>query len=364
MDTDKKRHRDDRKKVLGRARRLGYRGRCESSSRFVSLSSDCKNDRHDGVGVSWGGQESVAALGESRSRVLAVLQDAGAPLGVTEVASRVGLHPNTARFHLDGLVESRLADRSTQVREQPGRPRVLYTARPGAVQAGRRALDCWPRFWPAIWPLACRNRRARRPGPGRHGDSSSPTGCRRFTVLMRVPRPSGWSARSPRSASSPKRSPPDGTGGSCCTTVRSLRRRRRTRRWCAGPPGTDAGPPRGHRRAHRRGAARPVRRTEPLRRHARRPQAVGRGGGPTRSVARRRDRLAMRDAAVQRARPPFVSHSARTAAWLCSISRAAVSSVRCPSRASSRSRRIALSRAGSRNSSRNRRRNSANRAGS
>lgn len=78
-------------------------------------------------------------LGASRSRVLAILQDAGVPLGVADVASRMGLHPNTARFHLDGLVESGLVDRTTETRDEPGRPRALYAARPGSTQAGQRS---------------------------------------------------------------------------------------------------------------------------------------------------------------------------------------------------------------------------------
>jgi predicted ArsR family transcriptional regulator len=79
------------------------------------------------------------ALGESRARVLGVLQDAGEPLGVDDVAQRVGLHANTARFHLEGLVEDGLAERTTQVRAQRGRPRVLYTVVPGTAPVGRRS---------------------------------------------------------------------------------------------------------------------------------------------------------------------------------------------------------------------------------
>jgi predicted ArsR family transcriptional regulator len=86
-----------------------------------------------------GDQGAGTALGESRARVLAVLQEADGPLGVGEVAARVALHPNTVRFHLDGLVESGLVDRSTEEREQPGRPRVLYMARPGTARVGRRS---------------------------------------------------------------------------------------------------------------------------------------------------------------------------------------------------------------------------------
>lgn len=80
-----------------------------------------------------------AVLGESRSRVLTVLQDAGRPIGVSDVAELVSLHPNTARFHLDGLVESGLVERAAEDRDRPGRPRTLYTARPDAARTGRRS---------------------------------------------------------------------------------------------------------------------------------------------------------------------------------------------------------------------------------
>ncbi|MGH8889118.1 MAG: helix-turn-helix transcriptional regulator [Acidothermaceae bacterium] len=79
------------------------------------------------------------ALGESRSRTLAVLQDAGRPLGVNDVAERMRLHPNTARFHLDGLADAGLVDRTMETRDSPGRPRALYAARPGSQRGGRRS---------------------------------------------------------------------------------------------------------------------------------------------------------------------------------------------------------------------------------
>ncbi|CAM2986791.1 helix-turn-helix domain-containing protein [Saccharomonospora xinjiangensis] len=71
---------------------------------------------------------SGPALGESRARVLELLRVAGAPLAVREVAERAGLHLNTARFHLDGLVEAGLAERRAEDRQRPGRPRVVYAA--------------------------------------------------------------------------------------------------------------------------------------------------------------------------------------------------------------------------------------------
>lgn len=82
---------------------------------------------------------AAAALGESRSRVLDLLRAAGRPLGVQEIAERTGLHSNTARFHLDGLVEAGLAERASEGGGQPGRPRVVYRARPAAASADRRS---------------------------------------------------------------------------------------------------------------------------------------------------------------------------------------------------------------------------------
>lgn len=83
--------------------------------------------------------QSTPALGASRSRVLEVLQTQQAALGVDDIASRVGLHANTVRFHLDGLVDAGLAHRTVEDRDQPGRPRTLYTANAASAAAGRRS---------------------------------------------------------------------------------------------------------------------------------------------------------------------------------------------------------------------------------
>ena len=45
-----------------------------------------------------------------------MLQAARGPLAVNDIATRVGLHPNTARFHLDRLVEQGLAERHAPFR--------------------------------------------------------------------------------------------------------------------------------------------------------------------------------------------------------------------------------------------------------
>jgi predicted ArsR family transcriptional regulator len=82
--------------------------------------------------------ETGARLGASRARVLDVLRAARGPLGVQEIASQAGLHPNTARFHLDALVQAGLASRERQRRESLGRPSMAYSATGEDGPAGHR----------------------------------------------------------------------------------------------------------------------------------------------------------------------------------------------------------------------------------
>jgi len=77
-------------------------------------------------------------LGESRSRVLEILQDTGAQLGVNDVAARLSLHPNTVRFHLDALVAAGLVDSEAEESDLRERPRTLYSANANSASAGRR----------------------------------------------------------------------------------------------------------------------------------------------------------------------------------------------------------------------------------
>lgn len=81
--------------------------------------------------------EGTSPLGRSRADVLDMLRAADGPLGVREVAQQTGLHPNTARFHLEALVDAGLAVRETEGRETPGRPRIGYRAAADGP-AGRR----------------------------------------------------------------------------------------------------------------------------------------------------------------------------------------------------------------------------------
>jgi predicted ArsR family transcriptional regulator len=62
----------------------------------------------------------------TRVAVLEVLRQAGRPLGVLELADKMGLHANTIRRHLELLLEY---GHVTQLRDEsgrPGRPRQVY----------------------------------------------------------------------------------------------------------------------------------------------------------------------------------------------------------------------------------------------
>lgn len=73
-----------------------------------------------------------------RGDVLRVLTTAVRPLPITDIAGRLGLHPNTVRFHLETLVENGQAERVTPVHRAPGRPPQLFRATRGMDPTGPR----------------------------------------------------------------------------------------------------------------------------------------------------------------------------------------------------------------------------------
>lgn len=73
-----------------------------------------------------------------RREVLDALRNAGSPSGVAEVAERLAIHANTARFHLDALVSEGVVSRTVESPAGPGRPRTVYTPRPGMERGGQR----------------------------------------------------------------------------------------------------------------------------------------------------------------------------------------------------------------------------------
>jgi predicted ArsR family transcriptional regulator len=78
-----------------------------------------------------------ALADERRARIVEELESAGEALDATELATRVGLHPNTVRWHLGILADAGLVHSYAAPRPTPGRPRILYALDPTAAPAGR-----------------------------------------------------------------------------------------------------------------------------------------------------------------------------------------------------------------------------------
>ncbi|HEX6299627.1 MAG TPA: helix-turn-helix domain-containing protein [Acidimicrobiia bacterium] len=76
------------------------------------------------------------ALADPKRRdLLRSLDRARAPLDVRALAAEVGLHLNTVRDHLDLMHRAGLVIRTTENRDKPGRPRVLYEAAPRGTRS-------------------------------------------------------------------------------------------------------------------------------------------------------------------------------------------------------------------------------------
>lgn len=63
-----------------------------------------------------------------RAEVLAVLRGADHPLSIATIADSLGLHVNTARFHLTALLDSGQVERVETAPNKPGRPAQLFRA--------------------------------------------------------------------------------------------------------------------------------------------------------------------------------------------------------------------------------------------
>lgn len=83
----------------------------------------------NGMGANLADASVTVAAGTRRAKVLGLLRTTDRPLSAAKVAEATGLHLNTARFHLDALVDDGLAERTSEPRDVPGRPRILYSGR-------------------------------------------------------------------------------------------------------------------------------------------------------------------------------------------------------------------------------------------
>lgn len=105
------------------------RHRLTASDKYpIQIVSDDYYWHNSGVSATLVDPSAPVTAGSRREQVLALLRTAPQPLAATDVAAATGLHLNTARFHLDGLVEDGLARRAAEPRGTPGRPRILYSA--------------------------------------------------------------------------------------------------------------------------------------------------------------------------------------------------------------------------------------------
>jgi predicted ArsR family transcriptional regulator len=76
--------------------------------------------------------------GARRRQVLEAIQRSPVPLCAAEIAGLAGIHPNTARFHLGVLMADGVIERAVEEPSGPGRPRVVYRARPGMARGSER----------------------------------------------------------------------------------------------------------------------------------------------------------------------------------------------------------------------------------
>ena len=73
------------------------------------------------------------------AQVLDALRRSDTPLSVADVARQLGIHANTARFHLDALVADGAAIATAEPPSGPGRPATVYRPRPGMDRGGIRS---------------------------------------------------------------------------------------------------------------------------------------------------------------------------------------------------------------------------------
>jgi predicted ArsR family transcriptional regulator len=83
-------------------------------------------------------QQDRLQMSARRRAVLEAVRAAEGPVGVAEVADRLGVHSNTVRFHLDALAAHGHVERAVEEPSGPGRPRTLYSAGPGMDRGGVR----------------------------------------------------------------------------------------------------------------------------------------------------------------------------------------------------------------------------------
>lgn len=80
-------------------------------------------------------------MSSTRQGILEALRDAPEPSTIAEVAHRLGIHPNTVRFHMDSLIESGQVEQVQQDPDGPGRPAIRLRAVAAMDRGGPRAYQ-------------------------------------------------------------------------------------------------------------------------------------------------------------------------------------------------------------------------------
>ncbi len=76
-------------------------------------------------------KSQASSTGESAGRrraVMRLLRAAPDPMSIAGIADALGVHPNTVRFHLDGLVADGQVEHVELDRKGPGRPPLMFRA--------------------------------------------------------------------------------------------------------------------------------------------------------------------------------------------------------------------------------------------
>ncbi|GLZ09034.1 transcriptional regulator [Actinomadura sp. NBRC 104412] len=73
-----------------------------------------------------------------RQEVLATVRASASPLSILDIAGRLGVHPNTVRFHLNALLENGQVEEARPESAGPGRPPLMVRAPAGMDRAGPR----------------------------------------------------------------------------------------------------------------------------------------------------------------------------------------------------------------------------------
>jgi predicted ArsR family transcriptional regulator len=75
---------------------------------------------------------------DRRHDVLAELRSSEEPMSILAISRRLGLHPNTVRYHLQSLSDSGQVEQVEPTRHAPGRPPLMFRAHRGMDPSGPR----------------------------------------------------------------------------------------------------------------------------------------------------------------------------------------------------------------------------------